>query len=245
MAPYINSGKLFLGGGGGAGQGNNGGSSSSSPNANNDLNYGGAGGGIVIIKADEIRTTWTGNNYPRNGGIISIIANGVSASNKVEAPQNTVYYDGAGGGGGVFFITNADAVIWLDQLEGLNSSGEKWVYKPKIGGYRTIYIEANKDNCTIELDFEILVSQPLFIPNAFSPNGDGINDYWEIVGLEKFKNAQISIFNRWGAKIHQQFGPGDGLIWDGGNYPVGTYYYIITLGDELSSTAQGAITITK
>ena len=124
---YIQSGKVFLGGGGGAGQGNNNSSSPSWPNANNDLNHGGAGGGIVIIKATEVITTWTGNVFPRDNATISILANGLGAPNKTDAPQNTVYYDGAGGGG-------AGGSILLDVGTINISTGNKQIEIEAYGG---------------------------------------------------------------------------------------------------------------
>jgi gliding motility-associated-like protein len=82
------------------------------------------------------------------------------------------------------------------------------------------------------------------IPNAFSPNGDGINDYFEILGIEFYENNSISIINRWGNKVYEAKGYGvssSPVFWDGksntgfssGNneLPTGTYYYILDFGD--------------
>ncbi len=65
----------------------------------------------------------------------------------------------------------------------------------------------------IEKDYEV------FIPNAFSPNGDQINDFFEIyVGKDVKEISSLTIYNRWGAKIFQKenFLPGDPTArWDG------------------------------
>ena len=42
-----------------------------------------------------------------------------------------------------------------------------------------------------------------FIPNGFSPNGDGMNDRWVIPGIEAFPENQLYIYNRWGDLIFQ------------------------------------------
>jgi len=64
------------------------------------------------------------------------------------------------------------------------------------------------------------------IPNAFSPNKDGINDYFKILGTE-ITGCHIKIFSRWGEKIFESSSPG--FAWDGTfnneTMPVGVYTY--------------------
>lgn len=85
-------------------------------------------------------------------------------------------------------------------------------------------------NCSATKDINIDVLQLLTIPNAFSPNGDGINDKWVITNLEHYQNAEVSIYNRYGQAIFHSTNytsqPFDGTI-AGKPLPVGTYYYII------------------
>ena len=102
--------------------------------------------------------------------------------------------------------------------------------------------------CIDSAGFYMGVSLPLEVPNAFSPNGDGTNDKWEIQGMNDYPNAHMIIFNRWGAKVYEKF---DGYTadkaWDGGDYPVGTYYYILKLNKENKHEDEvvGAVTITR
>jgi gliding motility-associated-like protein len=73
-----------------------------------------------------------------------------------------------------------------------------------------------------------LLKMPV-IPNIFSPNGDGINDRWEIPHLETYPGSVIQLFNRYGQLVHRIVNysiPWDGKI-SGRDAPVGTYYYII------------------
>lgn len=69
------------------------------------------------------------------------------------------------------------------------------------------------------------------IPNAFSPNGDGINDVWGIKYLDSYPGSSISVFDRYGHQIYA--GNGSSRLWDGTRngkpIPVGVYYYIIDL----------------
>ncbi len=84
------------------------------------------------------------------------------------------------------------------------------------------------------------------IPNAFSPNGDGINDVWRIKYLEYYSEATVQIFNRYGQLVYLT--TGYSIPWDG-NFkgtplPVGTYYYIINPknGREIM---KGSVTIVR
>ena len=67
--------------------------------------------------------------------------------------------------------------------------------------------------------------------NVFSPNGDGINEYFEIRNAERFPEILVQIFSRWGDLLYSTVGYGTESQWDGTargkEAPVGTYYYII------------------
>lgn len=82
----------------------------------------------------------------------------------------------------------------------------------------------------------------VFIPNTFTPNSDGINDVWDVQGLDA--SALIKIFNRYGAMIYQS--RGYALAWDGRyggqKLPTGTYYYIINAKNN-TQTFSGSVTI--
>jgi gliding motility-associated-like protein len=73
------------------------------------------------------------------------------------------------------------------------------------------------------------VLKGITIPNVFTPNGDGINDTWEITYLESYRDAVIQLYNRYGQLIFQSKGynkPWDGTV-NGKPVPFGTYYYVI------------------
>jgi len=81
--------------------------------------------------------------------------------------------------------------------------------------------------------------------DAISPNGDGMNDEWVIRDLERYPDAIVKVFNRWGQLLLEIDGPSypsNDFNWEELN--VGTYYYIIDLGNgNLPQT--GPITIIK
>jgi gliding motility-associated-like protein len=75
------------------------------------------------------------------------------------------------------------------------------------------------------------INKILVIPNTFTPNGDGINDRWEINHIGDYSNCTVNIYNRYGEKILTS--NGYGIPWDGKykgkDVSTGTYYYIIDL----------------
>ena len=92
----------------------------------------------------------------------------------------------------------------------------------------TIALELSNDGC------------PIFIPQGFSPNGDGYNDWFNIQGLyDVFLNHNLLIYNRYGTVV---FEGNNDIKWDGSSnrganasskkLPVGTYFYVLHLNQE-------------
>jgi len=84
------------------------------------------------------------------------------------------------------------------------------------------------------------------IPNTFTPNGDGINDVWDIAALQNYPACDVSIFTRYGILVYHSVGyakPWDGT-YNGGKLPTGTYYYLILPQTGMKALA-GPITIVR
>ncbi|WP_164891098.1 PKD domain-containing protein [Botryobacter ruber] len=82
--------------------------------------------------------------------------------------------------------------------------------------------------CTASDKMQVTVLPRLKIPNAFSPNNDGINDTWVLYGISAYPQASIQVFDRWGSLVYDG---GFDQAWDGRHngrqLPMGTYFYII------------------
>ena len=138
-----------------------------------------------------------------------------------------------------------------DKLSILNPkfSMEGWKYR--LVTFSPCYVCGGE---TISEPAELIISE-LFIPNAFSPDGDGINDTWNIRGgLYNYPNNNLVIFNRWGLKVYEADGYNNN--WDGTNngnsnsgndskLPVGTYYYVLDLNGNGKNVKKGFIYLTR
>jgi gliding motility-associated-like protein len=92
----------------------------------------------------------------------------------------------------------------------------------------------------------------VIVPEAFSPNGDGANEIFEIIGIEDYPNNRLSVFNRYGHKVYEKRGYDNS--WEGrsespvtlgnGLLPKGTYFYVLDLGDG-SKTLKGSVFINR
>jgi gliding motility-associated-like protein len=89
-------------------------------------------------------------------------------------------------------------------------------------------------------DVIVKVYDKIQIPNVFSPNGDGINDKWDIELLkESFPECTINVYNRYGQIIFHSTGydkPWDGTF-QNKPVPIGTYYYIVDLKNNIQKIA--------
>ncbi|HEX8357162.1 MAG TPA: gliding motility-associated C-terminal domain-containing protein, partial [Segetibacter sp.] len=96
----------------------------------------------------------------------------------------------------------------------------------------TLNVVSNK-GCGVSFDeVRLKVYKTVTIPNAFSPNGDGINDVWQISQLNFYPNARLLVFNRYGTQVYSSKGtyqPWKGT-YNGTRLPSGTYYYTLDLG---------------
>lgn len=83
--------------------------------------------------------------------------------------------------------------------------------------------------CRDSARVHVKVLKAIVVPNAFSPNGDGVNDVWVIRYLNSYPGAEVQVFNRYGQPVYHSIGyntPWDGT-YKGQALPVGTYYWII------------------
>jgi gliding motility-associated-like protein len=128
-----------------------------------------------------------------------------------------------------------------------NPLNERPKASPPITTSYTLTVTSN-NGCgsdTDEVKVEVLVK--MYIPSAFTPNSDGLNDLWQVFTIEDYPNATVQVFNRWGQRVYYSKGA-DYKPWDGtfNGLPVatGTYVYVVDLGNK-SKVLKGTVTVVR
>jgi gliding motility-associated-like protein len=100
--------------------------------------------------------------------------------------------------------------------------------------------------CTASDFLKVKILKPVSVPNAFSPNGDGIHDTWNITNLSDYPGCTVEVFNRYGQRMFYSAGyttPWNGTA-GGKPLPMATYYYVIHLKNGFEPRT-GSVTIIK
>lgn len=115
----------------------------------------------------------------------------------------------------------------------------------------TIYtLTATQNGCSDFDDMTVYVDDVLTIPTTFSPNNDGINDVWEILGIDNYPNCYVRIFDRWGQEVFQKTGYNLAKAWNGDTFhgkeiAPSVYFYVLELRDEKKQIIKGSITVIR
>jgi gliding motility-associated-like protein len=104
-------------------------------------------------------------------------------------------------------------------------------------GLNTFVLTATINGCASSSDTVLVHVADLFIPQGFSPNGDGVNDRFEITGLARFAEARLEVFDRWGRQVlkaERYVNDWAGMADNGAALPDDTYFYVLNLGPDLT-----------
>jgi gliding motility-associated-like protein len=144
--------------------------------------------------------------------------------------------------GGPFESYSWEPVLGIDDP----SSGNVIIQALETTMYVVNAIDEN--GCPASDTILLSITEKLKIYNVFSPNGDGVNDYWEIDEAEFYPDMSVEVFNRWGERLFGTVGYSDDKRWDGTyrgkNVPIGTYYFVV-IPYKGANAINGPVTIVR
>jgi gliding motility-associated-like protein len=160
----------------------------------------------------------------------------------------------------VDFDAGQDVVIPLGATTQLHASGgTTYLWSPASGlsgntvpdpiagpTETTLYtVTTELEGCTFMDTVRVSVVRLIDPVNTFTPNGDGINDTWDIPTLADYPQADVSVYDRWGQRVFHSLGYK--APFDGADLPLGTYYWYIQLNNVKGSSDPytGAVTIIR
>ncbi|MBL0015330.1 MAG: gliding motility-associated C-terminal domain-containing protein [Bacteroidetes bacterium] len=160
---------------------------------------------------------------------------------QLQFPNNTVTF--------LNTSQNASFYAWAFGDGGIESAVDPLHTYEIPGTYCVTLTASDSAGCTdtVEICNCVVLPLELEIPNTFTPNNDGRNDFFEIVGIGLYPNNHLAVFNRWGNLVYEKDQYDN--TWAGDNYkngaplPDGAYYYIFTTGKEGESDILGDIVI--
>ncbi|CAG0999820.1 MAG: T9SS type B sorting domain-containing protein [Bacteroidetes bacterium] len=196
---------------------------------------------LFDVKAGTYLVTVTDSNNCSNTASVTIQSiNNITSKTETTPESCTGFFDGTA----TVAVTYGLAPYTFSWS---NSVAEQSISGLKTGIYTVIIRDARgcigKDTALVDLENNACIN----IPNAFTPNGDGTNEYWRIKGSEAYPDIKVEVLNRWGSILFSSSNgykvPWDGR-YNGKEVAPGVYYYIINLGDG-SNVLTGSVTIIR
>jgi len=156
-------------------------------------------------------------------------------------------------------VTNhSGPVVWTwntGEYLSCTDCADPWVYPLETVTYGVMVVDSN--GCTASDDVAIIVNKErnVFIPNTFTPNGDGVNDILHVFGDPSVSNINIfTIYDRWGESLFtvENVMPNDPTFgWDGQfkgkemNSAVFVYYAEVSFIDGEEKVLKGSVTLLR
>jgi gliding motility-associated-like protein len=139
-------------------------------------------------------------------------------------------------------------VIWTPTIGLSNTNTLTTVAAPSVTTTYKIKVTDPIANCIAQDEVLVQLIDKLYIPNAFTPNNDGKNDTWNLLGLALYPDAVVTIFNRWGQKIidtkNYNNKPWDGTF-NGKPVPAGAYIYYIQYNNSANERVKGTLMVIR
>ncbi len=115
------------------------------------------------------------------------------------------------------------------------------------GGVYSVNV-TDEQGCTVTDSITLKEPAAIKLPNGFTPNGDGFNDFYVIKGIQGYPGNKVNIFNRWGNLVYstQDYQNNwSGVSNDGNLLPDGTYFIVVDLNKEGTDNVKNYIDLRR
>ena len=109
------------------------------------------------------------------------------------------------------------------------------------GEFVVTHMVETEFGCRDTVQKTYIVDLEIVVPNVFTPNADGYNDYFVIKGIEYMPNCHLKIYNRWGRVVYENTEYKND--WDGSGVAEGTYYFILKLPVKDFEPVYGTVSV--
>jgi gliding motility-associated-like protein len=170
---------------------------------------------------------------PPGAGKVNIDGNWLSTY-----PQTFTYFPGA--------VVSSDVIAFDDYLFSHWTLEQTALVNDSNNTINGCVIDTN-DTLTAHFNLREIIPQTMYVPNSFTPNNDGLNDFFQCFHTETVGKGNVVIFNRWGEEVYRS-----GMLdfkWDGkylnSDLPEDVYFYVLNyyLKADYYETAKGKIVL--
>ncbi len=181
--------------------------------------------GPYSVKKPVTYTLTVTNNGPND-------AQNVVVSDTLPSGMGEAMNFGGNGGGNPVYNSVSQTIQWtLSTLPA--GTTVTFTFDVLLKSFGTISNIGYVTSATLDLDTTnnhstavFVFAGDLFIPNVITPNGDGKNDLFNVIGLDRYPGSALHVYNRWGSQVYQSEDYRN--TWDGSGLNAGTYYYVLT-----------------
>jgi len=183
---------------------------------------------------------FTGKVFSQACELVNITTTPLRTLPECNKTNGSIVFDNTQGGTAPYAYTLNDTTTRLGAFFNLG-----------LGSYSVIIEDARLCTSTVVVNLLYKEIDDIVQPdNAFTPNGDGLNDTWRIPGIESFGGSQVRVFNRWGQMVHVNSEYSNENGWNGkqgaSDLPPATYYYVISIINNcLEEYVNGTVTIIR
>jgi gliding motility-associated-like protein len=182
--------------------------------------------------------TWTISNgtCPSSSDIVTVMVD-ANPSIADAGPDITTHLLTADLSASIPMVGSGNWTLVSGSADFLNNSDPQTPVEHLKHGENVLRWTISNGTCPSVSDDVVVTVHPIILPSGFSPNGDNVNDYFEVPDIEELGTVALEVYNRWGNLVYsdgEYKNNWDGKSNDGSDLSDDTYYYMLQVGDTRS-----------